>query len=131
MPSAIAQDGSAAGRAEAFTLPALVERNAAQRPHALALVEDGRRVDFAEFDLLCRKTAAWLMRQGVGRGDRVAVWLVNRIEWLALLFGLARLGAALVAVNTRYRAEELAYILARSGARLLVTQARFHNHDFL
>jgi fatty-acyl-CoA synthase len=112
-------------------LTALVERNAAQRPYALAFVEHERRITYAQFDLLCRGTAAWLARQGIGRGDRVAVWLVNRIEWLALLFALARLGATLVAVNTRYRAEELEYILARGGARLLVMQPRFREHDFV
>src|SRR5207253_9956948 len=79
---------------------------------------------------LYRKAAAWLREQGVGPGDRVAVWLVNRLEWLALLFGLARIGAALVAVNTRFRAAELEHVLRRSGARMLVLEPTFKKIDF-
>ena len=87
-------------------------------------------MSYAQFDALCRAAAAWLAAQGVGESDRVAVWLVNRLEWLALFFGAARLGAALVAINTRYRAAELAYLLERSGARLLVRQHNFRGIDF-
>ena len=95
------------------------------------LIDGEWHLTAAEFDLLCRRAAAWLTLQGVGRGDVVAVWLVNRVEWLALLFALARLGAVLVTVNTRYRSDEVAYILRKSGARLLVTQAVFRAVDFL
>ena len=77
------------------------------RPDAPAFIEEGRAVSYREFDLLCRQSAAWAAAQGIQSGDRVAVWLVNRVEWLALWFALARAGAALVAVNTRYRAAEL------------------------
>jgi fatty-acyl-CoA synthase len=58
------------------------------------------------------------------------LWLVNRIEWLALLFGAARLGAAVVAVNTRFRASELEYLLERASPRLLVLQHNFRKIDF-
>jgi fatty-acyl-CoA synthase len=112
------------------TVPALIERHLAARPGAVAFVDGERRISYAEFDALCRRSAAWLAAQGVGPGDRVALWLVNRLEWLALLFGAARLGAAVVAINTRYRAAELAYLLQRSGARLLVLQHNFRKIDF-
>jgi fatty-acyl-CoA synthase len=92
--------------------------------------EDGREFTVAEFDMLVAKAAAWLTDNGIGRGDRVAVWLVNRIEWLALLFALARIGAVLVAVNTRYRAAELRHILVSSGARMLIMQPGFRRIDF-
>lgn len=113
------------------TLSSLLQRHLSERPDKIAFIADGRSVTFAEFDRMCRATAAWLTTQGIGRGDRVAVWMVNRIEWLALLFGLARIGAALVAVNSRYRSVELAYILGRSGARLLVLEPQFRGIDFL
>ena len=100
------------------------------RPDAPAFIEEGRAVSYREFDLLCRQSAAWAAAQGIQSGDRVAVWLVNRVEWLALWFALARAGAALVAVNTRYRAAELEYILQRSGACMLVLQLNFKKIDF-
>src|SRR6266516_3372302 len=113
-----------------LTLPALLDRHLAERPDAPACIDVEKRITYAEFDALCRKTAAWLAAQGVRPGDRVAVWLVNRIEWLALLFGLARIGAALVAVNTRFRAGELEHVLRRSGARMLVIEPTFKKIDF-
>jgi fatty-acyl-CoA synthase len=113
-----------------LTLPALIDRHVAERPDACAFVDGEKTITYAEFDVLYRKAAAWLRAQGVGPGDRVAVWLVNRLEWLALLFGLARIGAALVAVNTRFRAAELEHVLRRSGARMLVLEPTFKKIDF-
>ncbi len=111
-------------------LSALLDRHLAERPNATAFIAEGRAFTYAEFDALSRRAAAWLHANGIRAGDRVALWLVNRIEWLALLFGLARIGAAAVSVNTRYRAAELEHILAHSGARMLVLQPSFRGVDF-
>lgn len=113
-----------------LAVPAVLDRHVAERPDAVAFVEHGRTVTFAEFEIRVRQTAAWLAGQGIGSGDRVGVWLVNRLEWLTLYFGLARIGAALVAVNTRYRAAELEHILGKSKARMLVLQLDFRSIDF-
>lgn len=112
------------------TLASLLQTNLAERPAAVAFVDGAREVTYAEFDQLCERAAAWLRRQGIGPGDRVAVWLVNRVEWLALLFALGRLGAAMMSVNTRFRAAELQHVLARSAARLLVMQRNFRSIEF-
>lgn len=112
------------------TLDALLADHLRRRPDAPAFIEDGSAVSYREFDLLCRQSAGWVAAQGIQPGDRVAVWLVNRVEWLALWFALARVGGALVAVNTRYRAAELEYLLQRSGARMLVLQLNFKKIDF-
>jgi len=64
------------------------------------------------------------------QGDHVAVWLVNRVEWFAIFFALARLGATLVAVNTKYRSHEVHYILANSQAQFLILQLNFRKIDF-
>jgi fatty-acyl-CoA synthase len=111
-------------------IAALVERHLATRADDVGFVVGEASLCYAEFDDLCRRSAAWLAAQGVGPGDRIALWLANRIEWLALFFGAARLGAAVVAVNTRYRASELAYLLERSAPRLLVLQHNFRKIDF-
>lgn len=95
-----------------------------------ALVFDGNAVSRAEFSAKIEQTAAWLAAQGIGKGDVVAVWLVNRVEWLALLFAAARLGAIVAAVNTRYRSAEVAHLLKLSGAKLLVVEAAFRAIDF-
>lgn len=112
------------------TLLHVLDRHASERGDAPAFIADGRTVGFAEFLGAVDRTAAWLLAQGIQPGDRVAVWLVNRLEWLALYFALARIGAALMTVNTRYRAHEVGYILERSRARLLVMQMHFQSIDF-
>lgn len=113
-----------------LSMPELLARHASQRPDDIAFIDGGREVTYREFHLLCRKTAVWLAGQGIRPGDKVAVWLVNRIEWLALYFGLAHVGAALVTVNTRYRSHELEYLLERSQAKLLVLELNFRKIDF-
>ncbi|GLR85087.1 AMP-binding protein [Bradyrhizobium iriomotense] len=95
-----------------------------------ALVFDGTPVPRTELSVRIDQAAAWLAAQGIDKGDVVAVWLVNRIEWVALLFAAARLGAIVAAVNTRYRSAEVAHLLRLSGAKLLVMEAAFRSIDF-
>ncbi len=87
-------------------------------------------VSFARFAGLVAAAGRWLDAEGVRAGDRVAVWLPNRVEWLALFFAMARAGVTLVAVNTRYRAAEVDYILKASGASRLILQTGFKGIDF-
>jgi len=108
----------------------LLARNVAQWSDAVAFIDDEREITYAQFNAMVGKTAAWLGSQGIGSGDRVAVWLVNRMEWMCLYFGLARLGAALVTVNTRYRSHELEYLLEGSQPKMLVLQVNFRKIDF-
>ena len=111
----------------AFSLQSLIRTEAAADP---AFVFDGTPVSREQFSEKVEQTAAWLAAQGIGKGDVVAVWLVNRIEWLALLFAAARCGAIVAAVNTRYRSAEVAHLLRLSGARLMVVEAAFRSIDF-
>ncbi|TYO66964.1 AMP-binding protein [Bradyrhizobium hipponense] len=112
--------------ADDFSLQSLIRTETA----GAAFVFDGTPVSRAEFSQKVEQTAAWLAAQGIGKGDVVAVWLVNRIEWIALLFAAARLGAVVAAVNTRYRSAELAHLLKVSSARLMVVEAAFRSIDF-
>src|SRR5262249_32673598 len=68
---------------------------------------------------------------GVGPGDRVALWLPNILAYPILYFACARLGAIAVAINTRYRAVEVADIVGRSGAKVLACAPGFRRIDFL
>jgi fatty-acyl-CoA synthase len=114
-------------RAPASSLQSLIRTEAAAEP---VFFFDGTPVSRAEFAGKIEQSAAWLAAQGIRKGDVVAVWLVNRIEWLALLFAAARCGAIIAAVNTRYRSTEVAHLLRVSGARLMVVEAAFRSIDF-
>lgn len=94
----------------AATLTELIESTAARHPDAPAL--PGLRWSAAAAHV--RRIAGGLARQGIGPGDRVALFLPNRAEMLLLLLALARRGACAVLLNTRFRAAELGPLLARA-----------------
>jgi fatty-acyl-CoA synthase len=115
---------------EPSTFSALTARLVEQKPDGIAFVEQERSTTYAAFADLVPRTAAWLQKAGVGHGSRLAVWLPNRLEWLLLLFAAARLGASIVAVNTRLRGAEITYLLQRSKATWLFLQPEFRRIDF-
>jgi fatty-acyl-CoA synthase len=114
----------------AGSLITIYQQYLARHPNTTMLVQDGQAVSYKQFDHQVHQTAAWLLQQGIQPGDHVAVWLVNRTEWLVLLFALAKIGATLVAVNTKYRAHELQYILTHAQATTLILQLNFKKIDF-
>ena len=112
------------------SLYSIYQSHLERSPDQTILIEHDRSVSYRQFDQQVKACASWLSKQGVQPGDRVAVWLVNRVEWLVLLFALARLGATLVAVNTKYRSHEVHYILSNSQASILILQLHFLKIDF-
>ncbi|MBM3644807.1 MAG: AMP-binding protein [Alphaproteobacteria bacterium] len=109
----------------------LLESLAAGSPRATALIHGAERLDFATLRERALAAARGLAALGVGPGDRVALWLPNIPAYPVLYFACARLGAIAVAVNTRYRAGEVADIVHRSGARVLACAPAFRRIDFL
>src|ERR1700751_11476 len=119
-----------------LTLPAsdvwsLLANRAEETPDAPAVVHDDRTISFAELHERSLRAAQGLADLGVGPGDRVALWLPNVPAYLFLYFACTRLGAIAVAVNTRFRAVEVADIVGRSGATVLACAPGFRRIDFL
>ncbi len=112
------------------TLSAVLARQVRDNPAIPAIVYDTQTVSFAELDDLSRRVATSLQNCGIGVGDRVAFWLPNTIAYLTLYLACARLGAIAVAVNTRFRGVEVADIVSRSGAKMLIMWPGFRNIDF-
>ena len=113
---------------EPRTLPGLLEARASIATPAL--IERDRLVAYAQIADESRRVAAGLSQLGVAAGDRVALWLPNVPAWLATFFACAELGAIAVAVNTRFRSQELADIVSRSGCKVLVFWPGFKRADF-
>ena len=86
-----------------------------------ALVFRDARYTFSEVDEQVDRAAKALMALGVQAGDHVSLWLNNRAEWLFFMFGLARIGAVQVPVNTRFRTNDLEYVLRQSDSAMLIT----------
>jgi fatty-acyl-CoA synthase len=119
------------GLRQSESLARFLARLAGNFADAPAVIWGAERVSFAALDAESRRLARGLADLGIARGDRVALWLPNTPAWLALHFACARLGAITVAINTRFRSAELADIVARSGARILVLWPGFRQIDFI
>ncbi|MGA2957603.1 MAG: AMP-binding protein [Thermodesulfobacteriota bacterium] len=95
------------------------------------LVVDDRRFTYAQFAHRVKQFSRRLLAAGVKPGDKVAVWLPNGIEWVDAVFSLANIGATFVPVNTRFKAEELEYILNQSDSSTLILAERFQKSEFM
>lgn len=104
-------------------LRTLVESRAQAHPDHVFLHFDGQDRSYAEVDALADRAAAGLAARGIGRGDTVAVMMRNCVEWIAIWFGAAKLGAITVPINVALRADALAHILRDSGAQLAVVDS--------
>jgi O-succinylbenzoate-CoA ligase len=107
----------------------LLSKRAALSPRVEALVEveRGRRFTYAELNARCNRAADVFLGLGVRPGERVALLLMNGVEFVESFFALAKLGAIIVPLNWRLVPDELAFILKDSGARVLVYDAEFQS----
>ena len=92
------------------------------RPGSTATMEmpSGRRQSYAEMHDRVGRVAAWLISQGVKRGDRVGLLALNSIDTLDIIFATWRIGAIHLALNFRLTASELDYIIGNAEPRLLI-----------
>jgi crotonobetaine/carnitine-CoA ligase len=111
--------GSAA-IAESRSLPHLLRRAVATDPDHPMLVTNEVEISYGEFDAATNQVARFWRARGVAAGDRVVVMMDNRPEFLLAWFGLAKLGAVLVAANPRFQEAETGYLVRHSGARIAI-----------
>ena len=105
-------------------LSRLLDEPAAHRPEGVAVEgESGRSVTYAELARMADRLATRLARWGVGRGDRVGLFLPKSIEAVAAIHGVLRAGAAYVPVDPTAPAIRGANILADAGAKAAVVAA--------
>lgn len=84
-----------------------------------------KEITWEEFDEKANRFANMLMARGVKKGDKVAILLMNCIDWLPIYFGTLKTGAIVVPLNFRYTAEEIDYCLDLSDAEVLVFGPEF------
>ncbi len=134
-----------------MTIVDLLERNSKEYGSDVALVEinpevsDDRRMTWREYDLVqstdrsyYRREISWsvfnekanrfahaLMERGIGKGDKVAILLMNCLEWLPIYFGILKTGAMAVPLNFRYSSDEIKYCLDLAEADVLVFGPEF------
>ncbi|MBC8452119.1 MAG: AMP-binding protein, partial [Rhodospirillaceae bacterium] len=96
-----------------------------------ALVFEDERYSFAEQAAEIDRAAKGLMAVGVEKGDHVALWLNNRADWIFIAFALAKIGAVMVPINTRFRTNDLDYVLRQSDSKTLITHDQSGPIDYL
>jgi fatty-acyl-CoA synthase len=91
----------------------------------------GRRWTFADVAAGVDRVARGLIALGVQPGDKVALWMLNRPEWIEAAFAVMKIGAVLVPVNTRLRTDDVAYILDQSDSSTVILVERSGPVDYL
>ncbi len=116
---------------------ALVELNPAFKPESYRtwrefnLIEPiksdeyRRSITWGEFDLMANRFANLLLCKGIKKGDKVAILLMNSLEWLPIYVGVLKTGALAVPMNYRYTSEEIKYCLTLADCNALVFGEEF------
>ena len=119
------------GDVEWGSVPGVV-RSAAERFKNLDAIADGdARMTFAELADQVERAALAFVAAGVAKGDRVAIWAPNVAEWVVAVTGLHTAGGVAVPINTRFKGDEAAYVIDKSGARLVLTVHGFLDTDYV
>ncbi len=111
------------------TFSDVVDEQVSSNRAALAIVDRGERVSYADLSLRARKAAAFLLSLEIARGDRIAILIDNRREWIEVCIAASYIGATLVPFSTFATATELDFLLNDSGARVLITVDRLGDRE--
>ena len=84
-----------------------------------------KEITWGEFQKKSNRFANLLLSRGIKKGDKVAILLMNCLEWLPIYFGILRAGAVAVPLNFRYTADEIAYCLNKSDSEYIVFGPEF------
>ena len=106
---------------DAALLPELISLSADKTPDAPALTAAGETLSYSQLQDQVSRVAAGLLAAGIGRGERVAIYLEKRIEAVAACFGASLAGAVFVPVNPLLKPEQVAFIVADCDVRVLLT----------
>lgn len=112
------------------TFAARLDARARKDPHGIALIDDDVPVTASVLHDRAARLAGAFERLDMKPGERVAIWLPNGADWVVAFLACARLGALTLAVNTRFRARELADVLGRGRADWLVYWPGFKDIGF-
>lgn len=115
------------------TIGQVVNEVAAQYPNNIALIhsEFDLRYNYHSFLSEIDKAARGLIRLGIKKGDRVALWAPNIPEWIISQIALAKIGAILVPIDHGAGIEDLHYILEQSGTGSLIMTKGLENDEYI
>lgn len=119
------------GHMKGWTVASALAHRATSDPQKTFLLSEGVSITYGELDSLSESLAASLAELGIEAGDRVAVLLPPRSEFVIAMFAAAKLGAVIVPLNPRLTPSDLQYMLRHSEAVAAVTIETWDGVDYL
>lgn len=106
-----------------YLLTDAIVHHATYSPRSTVLVCDGERLTWSQFELQSRKLANALIARGVKKGDRVCMFMPSSVTGFISMWGIARAGGVIVALNIQLRGDALAQTIDQAAATLLLVDA--------
>jgi len=98
----------------------MLQKQVQKRGSKVALLDGDDKIRYRDVLAKVDRVAAFLSSKGIGRGDKVGLFLRNSPEFIYSIFAVSKLGAVLIPINIFLKSEELSYILEDSGITLLI-----------
>ena len=108
-----------------MNLKIILEDIAGQHGEKTAIISDGFRVSYAELDEASNRIANTLLEMGVKKGDRVAMLLLNSPQFVTVYFGIVKIGAIAVPLDTKYKIIELTCLLDHCQPKVLFAEGQY------
>lgn len=108
-----------------FNVASIFERVAQNVPEREAIICGEARLTYGDFDRRANRMARYLASQGIGKGDHVAIYAYNRLEWVETMLACYKLCAVPININYRYVEEELYYLLNDADVKAIVFERQF------
>ncbi len=114
-----------------ITIGKLLEEKAKEYPDKEAIIFDDQRITYKELNEKAERLAHFLMKKGIGRGDKVSIWLPNLPEWVIAWFAVPKIGAVVVPTDPWYKSGEIQYMFDDSDTRAVITTDTHGKYNFL
>jgi len=114
-----------------ITIGKLLEEKAKEYPDKEAIIFKDRRITYKELNEKAERLANFLMNKGIGRGDKVSIWLPNLPEWVVAWFAVPKIGAVVVPTDPWYKSGEIQYMFDDSDTKAVITTDSHGKYDFL
>jgi fatty-acyl-CoA synthase len=112
------------------TLGSILDRVGTMYPKQEAMVCGAERVTYDTLLDRVNSIANAMLKMGIKKGDKVAIWMSNIPEWVYIHFACVKIGAPVIPINTRYKVHELEFILKQSDSTTLFMMDKFLKIDF-
>jgi len=113
------------------TIGQLLQDKAEEHPEKEAVIFEDRRITYEELNEKAEKLANFLMKRGIGRDDKVAIYLPNVPEWIVAWFAIPKIGAVVVPTDPWYKGGEIEYMFNDSDTRAVITNDEYGKYNFL